>query len=168
MKKDFKKAAALCEVEIEGNDYIGALRKLPARLLKMFVHAYQSYLWNESIKDYLSVKYEGKEIDYSQGKLFFVDEKKVDMLKIPLIGFDNEGNEKIMQNEEITTRDFVIRQIPELSMEGDERDVFVEVKTMEISELEKDELNENMKKVTLKFSLSKGSYATMVVRKLFL
>jgi tRNA pseudouridine13 synthase len=47
-------------VETPGN-YLGALRSLPANLLMMFVHAYQSYLFNrvlcERIRRGISIKY---------------------------------------------------------------------------------------------------------------
>ena len=51
-------------------------------------------------------------------------------------------------------------------MEGSERDVFVEIKDLQICEKQEDELNSRKKKITLKFSLTKGSYATMAVRKI--
>ena len=59
IKKQFKEAATLFitrdhypytkakkYLETHLNDYIGTLRILPRKLLLMFVHAYQSWLWN--------------------------------------------------------------------------------------------------------------------------
>jgi len=67
----------------------------------------------------------------------------------------------------ITTRSFVIREIPELSSEGVMRNAFVEVSNLSISDFDDDELNEGKKKCTVKFSLPKGSYATIVVKSMF-
>lgn len=51
-------------------------------------------------------------------------------------------------------------------LEGSSRKALVEVKDLEVNPLEKDELNPGKKKVVLKFFLTKGSYATMVIKKL--
>ncbi|MFH1275791.1 MAG: tRNA pseudouridine(13) synthase TruD, partial [Candidatus Woesearchaeota archaeon] len=74
----------------------------------------------------------------------------------------------LIKKENIDYKDFIIKQIPELSLEGEERQAFVEIKDLEIGKLEQDELNNNKNKIKIKFSLSKGSYATMVIRKLLL
>src|SRR3989338_10158143 len=66
IKKDFKKAIGLIlenkgniENEIKSyleknkNDYIGAFRLIPLKTRKLFVHSYQSFLFNEIVKEYL-------------------------------------------------------------------------------------------------------------------
>ena len=113
-----------------------------------------------------------KKVKYSLGKFTFVKEK-LD-LKIPLIGFNDtlitkETKEiitQIMKNENLKHSDFVIKQIPELSMEGDMRNAFIDITDLKIGVTEEDELNINKKKIKISFSLGKGSYATMVIRKL--
>lgn len=171
IKKEFKESLRLIDNERSNtflkehpNDYIGALKKIPLRLLKMYVHAYQSYLWNETLALHLSKKEIVKEVKYSLGKFVFTKNKE--NLKIPLLGFATE-NQPILEKESITTKDFIIKQIPELSLEGDSREAFVEIKDLEISKLEPDELNKGKYKIKLSFSLPKGSYATMVVKRLF-
>jgi tRNA(Glu) U13 pseudouridine synthase TruD len=62
----------------------------------------------------------------------------------------------------------VIKEFPELSSEGTERDVFAEAQKLSIGELEGDELNPGRKKVKLSFVLQPGSYATEFVRQLFI
>jgi tRNA(Glu) U13 pseudouridine synthase TruD len=94
-------------------------------------------------------------------------------MKIPIVGFgtDIESIEDselkniikdILKQEEITTRDFIMPAIKELSAEGSERDLFVIPKNIEVI-TEKDELNENKLKTIVSFSLPKGSYATVVI-----
>jgi len=153
-------------------DFVGALRKIPKKQLLMFTHAYQSLLWNKTVTRYLK-KFPNKKIQYSLGDLI-VPTQEVENIKIPIIGFGTELADddlsKIMQQlldeEEITTRDFVIRALPGMSVEGIGRDMIVEIKDMEIGELDDDEMGDK-KKIKLKFFLPTGSYATMVVKQLF-
>jgi tRNA pseudouridine13 synthase len=145
IKKDFKKAAELVGIDAENNNYIGALRKINKKILRLYVHAYQSYLFNKTIYQYL---------------------KTNKQLKIPIVGFGTEIDgikdlklKKIIKNiikqEKISLRDFIISSIPELSSEGTERELFVKVK-FNVIKLEKD-------KAIVSFYLPKGSYATVVV-----
>ena len=178
VRKEFREAARLindsrCQKHLETNkhDYIGAMRKIPIRLLRMYVHAYQSYIWNEVLAKYLKV---GKRVTYSLGEFIFVKEKMD--LQIPLIGFASgelkldpqikKIIEQIMHHEELDYHDFVIKQIPELTLEGALRDAFVEVKDLKVGKVEKDELNVGKKKIKILFSLGKGSYATIVIKKI--
>ncbi len=164
IKKNFKEAVRLIENERlnnhlkqKENDFIGALKLLPDRILKLYVHAYQSYIWNETIKEVLK--------------------NTMNIESIPLIGFGTNLNkygsvtkkiiEKIMLREEITQTDLIVKQIPNLSLEGDERRVFVEIQDFKVLEKGNDELNKNKKKVKVSFSLPKGSYATRVVKEMF-
>ena len=95
-------------------------------------------------------------------------------VKLPIIGFGTELNndikkiiENIMEEEKITFRDFIIRAMPDLSLEGDERNTLIRVNDFKIISKEKDELNENKEKITVKFSLPKGSFATVLIDYLF-
>ncbi len=161
VKKDFKKAVELIlendgdnegvvkeSLETNPTDYVGALRKIPQKILKIYVHAYQSRLWNLACGELLGKSKENQ--------------------KIPLIGFGTEIEdkkikkiiEKIMEKEQINFRDFIIKQMPELSSEGGERDMFAEVKGFKV--LDK---KENWVKVA--FTLPKGSYATVAIDEIF-
>ena len=149
IKKDFKKAAELIDPEFRGTDYVGLLRKLPKKILMMYVHAYQSYTFNKIVDKYLQCKYKKN-------------------AKIPLVGFGTSIKDKkikditkrIMKDEKVSYKDFVIRQIPELSSEGNERSMFVKVKNLKINKLEKNTIK-------VSFSLAKGAYATNVIKFLF-
>ena len=176
IKKEFNAATKLIDehkvqqhLEQKPNDHIGALRTLPIRLLRLYVNAYQSYLWNETVARYLK---EGKKIPYSQGTFVFNDD--VQDIQVPLIGFNDdliteEFNEivtALMKEENITFHDFIIRSIPEISLEGGMRNLFVEVKDLEVGKSEEDDLNEGMKKIKVTFTLGKGSYATIVIKRI--
>jgi len=95
-------------------------------------------------------------------------------LKLPIIGFGTEFrnkkikeiSSKILEEEEIKLRDFIVRGMPELASEGDERNMFVNAEDINFK-TEKDELNNNKKKCIISFKLPKGSYATIVIKKIF-
>ena len=182
IKKQFKKACELIKndpideyLKENPTDYPNALRKLPPKILLIYIHAYQSYVFNKTAKMYIeSIKI--KDID------------KIENIKIPLVGFDieygdenkesedrnKESGEKIkkiiediMQEEGIEERDFIIRELPNISSGGGKRDLFVGIDNLKIGSPEEDELNPGKKKIKLSFSLQKGSYATEVIKALF-
>ncbi|MBT4447063.1 tRNA pseudouridine(13) synthase TruD [archaeon] len=186
IKKDFKKAAELInDFKVQGqlkdspNQPLKALLKLPRKLLMLYIHAYQSYLWNETVSEYLSIKY-GENlpiINYSQGKLIICSDSQLTDLvdfQIPLVGalpLSNTLNseikkivETLMYKENIDRYDFVIRQLPNMTPEGGMRDVVAKIQNLSVGEKEVDELNKELMKMTVSFELGRGSYATMLVK----
>ncbi|MEK6868096.1 MAG: tRNA pseudouridine(13) synthase TruD [Nanoarchaeota archaeon] len=183
VKKQFKEAAELvCKrdhypyteakkwQEKYPNDSIGILRTLPKKLLLMFVFSYQSWLWNETAKQYVAVKLgDGKYsvAHYNLGELFFPTEK-LENKQIPLIGFDVEHDDEdvqqiiaeIMTQEQITERDFLIKQMPEVTASGGKRMLLSNCSDFSSKEID----GETME---FTFTLGKGSYATMVIKQLF-
>ena len=133
-------------------DYVGALKKLPKKLLTLYINAYQSYLWNMAVKEYLK----------KAGKDSFDKD-----LSVEVIGFGTEFKDSrikeiclhIIGKEKITLRDFVVRRMPELSSEGDTRKVSVEPENLKIERIDKKTYN-------LSFFLPKGCYATTLIKHL--
>ncbi|HLC90793.1 MAG TPA: tRNA pseudouridine(13) synthase TruD [Candidatus Nanoarchaeia archaeon] len=174
IKKDFSPAVQLInEVAVKEHlshyptDCVGALKKLPLRLLRMYVNAYQSFLWNQAVAVLFRNDLK-KEVAYSLGTFVFPHQKHD--IKVPLPGFDSKlmckEVEEVMKKEGISCRDFIIKQIPELSLEGEWRETCVDVMDFSAT-MSDDELHEGKKKVRLTFTLPKGSYATIVVKSLF-
>ena len=167
IKKEFKEAVELLSkhpgrleesirqhIKQHPNDAIGALQTLPRRILMLYIVSYQSYLWN----------------------IFAAHFKNHSTnLSIPLVGFDTQlVNEEVkafvlqvMEREGVSFRDFLIRQLTNMSIAGTTRSLFMEVKNFDISVPEKDETAVGRKKVKLEFYLGKGSYATELVRQVF-
>lgn len=157
IKRDFKSAARMImednasmapkmKIFMDKNDYIGALRFVQRKLLLLFVHAYQSEIWNKaalnSRKDFL-----------------------------PIVGFDttidDDSIREILSEEGITPRDFVVKEFPEISSEGSQRKVCVEAAGVNVSGLSDDDFFPDKKKFTIEFMLPKGSYATEFIRQQF-
>ena len=173
IKKDFRKAVGLllenrgnAEEEIKeymkknGNDFVGALRLIPLKTRKLFVHSYQSFLFNRILDEFLK------------------GDKELKNAQIPIIGFDFEINsiknnklkriiQKIVNEEKISPRDFIINQMPELTSEGSFRDLFFELKSLKIIGISNDELNPNKQKMTIEFVLPKSCYATTAIEFIF-
>lgn len=126
------------------NDYIGALRKLPKFLKIMFVHAYQSHLFNEFLKEVIS-----KKLKYETGPLFGTQ-------TLP----KNEVEAKILKKSGLECRDFFIRDMTEMSSRGERRNLWIEPEDFEVLEKKKDY-------VVVRFSLPKGCYATTVLDWIF-
>lgn len=164
-------------LEEKPNDFVGAVRLLPVPLLKIYLHAFQSRLWNETLVRY--VENHARAIvrrSYSQGGLAFpINTFAIENKQIPLPGFGNEEADPeiqkyiddILRMNGLAPRDFVIKQLPNLSQEGALRPALMEVEEYEVGEFEEDEEFPGMKKATLSFRLAKGSYATMLVKALF-
>jgi len=186
IRKDFKKAVELI-LENSGNieenikvylknsknDYAGALRLISLKTRKLFVHAYQSFLFNRVTDEYLR----NNEINNKDDKIKNYD--KMENIEIPIIGFNFDLNEtknkvlkniikKILEEEKLNPRDFIINQMPELTSEGTQRYLFFELKGLKILEINNDELNESMKKMKINFTLPKSCYATTLIEFIFL
>lgn len=157
IKKNFKKATDLIdhqevELYLDQNpvDFIGALRQIPLKTRKIYIHAYQSLIWNKTAEQFLKIA------PYKN-------------TKIPIVGFGTDietidYNLKeiildILNKEQITERDFILKEIKELSSEGDERDLFITPENFHIQR------KDNTAIIT--FSLQKGSYATTVIDFIF-
>ena len=167
LKKDYKSAVNILRddfsfgkkirehLEKSNNDFVGALKTLPKKILSLFVHAYQSDLWNRAV--------------------LVLSSKNSLPIVVPIPGFSDfsaDDNtrmvlDQIMLDEGISSSDFLNRDIPYLCFEGSFRNTFVNLSDLVISDFVDDDLNPGKKKIVLSFSLGKGEYATNVVEQLF-
>ncbi len=179
IKKEYKEALDLIAESLNGRDkeklidaiencgknYLQAFLSVDKKILRLYLHAYQSLLWNKSALKYLEIK----SID-SLDKLSSLTE-----VYMPMVGFDIEGEddvvavvEEIMSDEELSPMDFVLRQFQNLGLEGGNRSLANTAEECSIVDIDNDEFNSGMNKITLNFSLAKGSYATEYVRQLLM
>ena len=145
-------------------DFKGALKALPRQLFTMLTHAYQGYIFNRSLSEYLKRNNQGfREVNYSLGKLIFVN--KYFKKDWPIVGYNSklEGQEKeIIENimkEEGIWYDTFRCPISALSSEGLTRRAMVKVTDFKASYLDK---RKGVQDVS--FFLPKGSYATIVIK----
>ncbi|MBS3095110.1 tRNA pseudouridine(13) synthase TruD [Candidatus Woesearchaeota archaeon] len=174
VKKDFPEACSLLGLNVEKNDYIGAIRNnVNRKMLVFYVNAYQSLLFNKAVSGYIKLKSADFLDVKSENTNFTFTNSAIENIKVPIIGFLSVIRNKeikkiythILAKEGIKKEDFLFPMMPELSSEGNERDLIVKV-NVSIT-FENDEINKNKLKAILSFSLDKGAYATIVIKKMF-
>lgn len=143
VQKKFEDVCKLLNLQTNGKDFIGTLRAYGKEKLILFVHSYQSLLWNKLAKQ---------------------SKKKI----LPLPGYLTQGKEynALFIENGIVKGDFLFRSFPELSVEGGERKRIINVQNFKTIAFEKDEVYDGKKKQIVSFFLEKGSYATVVIRAL--
>ena len=183
----------LKHLSLHPNDVLGAFRRLPRGLLKMFIHSVQSYLFNRTLSlryrcglplnravpgDIVTPLEKVSSDDWTLvtvENVFEINEEVCSgrlCVSIPLIGYDSTLPEdrpgdlvkKVLRDEEIDPGMFRLRSIPEISSRGTPRPILLRISDLEILEIGRDEYSENATKLTVSFSLPKGSYATVVLR----
>jgi len=177
-------------------DFVGALRGVPNRLVRLFVQAYQSYLFNRilsrrirlgipineaQIGDYVVKTNENSlpsdEITTTnESNIMHVNSELKSgkaSLVIPLMGFNTvfsggvqgEIERKVLEEEKIELKDFLIKEMPELSQVGGFRTAVAPIGHLNFSEIFKDKQDAfSPGALLLNFDLLKGSYATIVLR----
>ncbi len=148
-------------------DPITAIRSIPLKLRRFYVQAYQSFLFNKT----LSMAYDYEENLFSPTTNDVCFDKNTELgkfendpeqrLAVPLIGHSYYKKsrfdyyiKKILDDESLSPKDFFINDFQELSLEGGFRNASIVVQNFSISN--------NI----VKFQLSRGSYATVVLREI--
>ncbi len=155
------------------NDYVNALRKIPRGISLLFMHAFQSYIFNLELSERVKNKdFEAKENEYycTLNKYGFPEiEKKADksentqdrILCTNIIGYESQTNEiedRLLDQFNVTKENFKLKQFQELSSKGTFRPFFTPYKNLRF-------ISEDAQ---ISFDLSSGSYATVLLQKLFL
>lgn len=124
------------------NDFIGSLRKISRPLRKIFVHSYQSYIFNLSLSKCIMLNEIPKEL--------------------PIVGYNSKLDaitKEVLKKEGIKKEQFRIKSMPELSEEGTMRKTLFRPKNFKVLEIK-----DNFLKIC--FELEKGCFATILLREL--
>jgi tRNA pseudouridine13 synthase len=173
--------------------FIESLKGLPKNLLTMFVYAYQSYIFNRILSERIlknipineaivgdiiypirKGKIEENLIQVKENNLEKVNiqiKKNKAVITAMLFGSETvyskgemgEIEHKIIENEKINQKDFVVTDIPFISSRGSRRPIFAVIKDIKFL-LKNDDLNKDKKLLNLQFQLKKGCYATSILR----
>lgn len=164
-------------------DFRGAFLRTEPRWRGLQVFAYQSWLWNEGVKQYLrevvgvqrlvSIKYQAgtllfpHELDGDTARLLRV---KTFPLLAPATRFDDPVVERaalnVLGREDMTLADLAIPETPEIHFDPEERPLLVTPGRLAVGEGKPDELNRDRFRVNVAFTLPPGAYATLVVKRL--
>lgn len=169
------------------NDFLGALKKLPTRLLRLLVQAYQSYLFNKILSiriaegswntpidgDYIALDKRGVPASPAKRVKSPVDDevkRAVALGKllhcIPTPGYgrkerpglSGELEKKVLEEEGISSRSFFIDELPKASAEPTLRPLVMRV--FELTYRREED------SIWLSFELPRGCYATVLLREL--
>ena len=170
---------------LNGKDPIVALRSIPITIRRLFVQAFQAYLFNNTLSKAIENNFSltrpenndlcfeanknslefGKIRKYETEKNIVKDIINLPIIRLPGYSFQPGNNrfDKILKEfmilENITAKDFFIKEMQELSESGGFRQASFYCKDFAYAIDESESL-------TLEFSAPKGSYATVLLREL--
>ena len=153
-------------------DYPGAFWQIPRQISTLYIHAYQSFLFNEILAAYVAKI--GKEA-WSKGitgELPLVDRELP--AKIPLVGYDYDPKKDqvaeitrtILEKHRLNPRIFEFGELPFLSSRTIYRPATIKL-NLKLSDSQEDMLNPGKLMQTVSFTLPKGSYATLVIEAMY-
>ncbi len=165
-------------------DFLGALRRIPAGLLSLYMRAYQAYIFNLTLSrrigsDEPFVPREGDVLQTGAARLIVgegISCEEADRLftngearvVYSVVGYASQSEGPVsaeilrtMESEGVTASSFYVRQIPDLSPRGDYRDLLCPVLDLRMPPAER---SGSATSLELSFRLRKGSYATVVLR----
>jgi|APHM01.1.fsa_nt_gi conserved hypothetical protein TIGR00094 len=136
------------------DDYKGAIKRLPEGLQTLFIHSYQSWIFNRVLSRLVE---DG-----------WYDEER----EIPLVGFKTDLKDarpenmiqEILDEEGVSQEDFRMQEMSDLRSEGSYRRAFADYRNFELHAVADDDLNMSANKMTVGFDLPKGAYATVFLR----
>lgn len=163
-------------------DYLLPLQKIPKEEMSMFFAAYQSFIWNETVKRLIKKLVPQDNLIYHKGVageyIFFdeIDDKTFEYLKnleIPLASSKVEMSDtvvekiynEILSERQIRPAQFNLKKIRQSFFKSVPRAVIVMPKLQ--YKIEDDEVYEGKKKLIVGLILPRGSYATMVIKRIF-
>ncbi|MBU2100382.1 tRNA pseudouridine(13) synthase TruD [Candidatus Micrarchaeota archaeon] len=147
-------------------DFVGAFRVLPKALRYMFVHAYQSFLFNKIIEERIN---SGIGLEKTEGEILVNG-----LASAPLIGFETvfaegktgEIEKKVFEEEDIELKQFYVKEMKEMSSKGARKEIVLFPENLELKEISEDEFEEGKLKAKISFYLPKGNYATTVLKEI--
>ncbi|WP_303236024.1 tRNA pseudouridine(13) synthase TruD [Methanosphaera cuniculi] len=160
-------------------DYIRAIESLPKPLKRMFVNAYESYLFNKIVNERTKVginKYLPGDIIIDSEEHWIHDinedtiQDDIDNFKVnptaPLIGskvpfaegIQGEIEQKVVDDENITKEDFKCPKTPKLGSHGIRRSVRFKIDDTHVEKLDDG--------IRVEFFIPRGCYATSVLREI--
>lgn len=163
--------------ELDEKSYILALKSLPKPLSRMFVHAYQSYLFNRAVSERTKLgmdKYVEGDIliDNEEHLIHEFDPEEINQRikefqahpsaplfgsKVPLAGGElGKMEQMILDEEDLKLEDFTVPKMPKLGSHGIRRAIRFKIWDVSAEATEEG--------VIVGFSIPKGSYATSVLR----
>ncbi|MEM1994584.1 MAG: tRNA pseudouridine(13) synthase TruD [Nitrososphaerales archaeon] len=173
----------LRELKKSPTDYVKAVKALPLRITRLFVNAYQSYIFNKTLSAAIedgvnlsSIQPSDLYAEFAGLKMgevkkadckISLDNSKKPLLLCPIVGYryreERSGRfrryvSEILSDEGLSPRSFYIDEIPELSVEGDLRPATIPIESFGAK------FDGSM--LSIEATLSKGCYITSLLREI--
>ena len=158
---------------IQHGDPIRALRAIPVSLRRFYIQAYQSFIFNQSLShaflagENLFGACTGDVCFDKHGIIGKYTQGLDQSLALPFVGYSyykktrfDHYISQILQQEEISPKDFFIKEMQEVSSEGGFRQAAIQCS--DYSSSVSDDADNNL----VEFSLSRGSFATILLREI--
>ena len=152
---------------IDHYDAFSAVRAIPLSLRRFYIQAYQSYIFNKSLSAAFS---DGENLFESESGDVCFDSKGIigkfikgmdQNLALPFVGYSyykktrfHPQISQVLEQEEISPKDFFIKEMQEVSSEGGFRQAAIDCSDYSS--------HENV----VEFTLSRGSFATILLREI--
>jgi len=152
---------------IEHGESIRSIRAIPVSLRRFYVQAYQSFIFNQSLsaafldgEDLFEAQ--SGDVCFDYGGIIGKYVKGMDQnLALPFVGYSYYKKtrfdfqiSKILEQEEVSPKDFFIKEMQEASSEGGFRQAVIHCS------------NYSAHDNVVEFSLSRGSFATILLREI--
>src|SRR3989304_4858618 len=151
-------------------DFVKAINLINPRLLSLFIAAYQSYIWNEMVGEFIKINLPGNELikfSYTAGEMVFYKALPKGLFKefaetqIPLIDHKvkfqgekiKEIGEGVMKTEGVEIENFRLNKIKKAFFKSVSRRLIVIPEVVEISDSAYDEISPNASLCRLSLSL---------------
>ena len=165
-------------------DFLGAFLRTEPRWRALQVFTYQSWLWNEGVKQYLKDVVGIAHllaIRYQAGTLLFPREldtasaRELRARTFPLLApgtaFDDARVRRaalsVLERDGMALGDLRVEGAPQIHFDPEERPLLAIPGKLVVSEARRDEMNRGRLRVNVAFTLPPGAYATLVVKRLF-
>lgn len=162
-------------------DWAACFERITPSLRNLFVAAYQSWLFNEALRRMIEATVAFEHVKYKAGVLAFYRELPDELLarwrdlELPLPGPGTRLHEfkeaapylqAALEDEGITLEQLSLPALSRTGFKASTRRALLWPQGLELGEPQPDELNPGTSKVVVKFELGRGSFGTMVTRRL--
>jgi tRNA pseudouridine13 synthase len=165
--------------------YHRALEMIDRRFLLFVVNAYQSFLFNKVLAGWIRLRAASEgfplhSLRYAFGTFEFFDVlapqtvRHLGLTTLPVPGHDSvvsDGEvrrilDEVLAEEGIRQADLRVRQMRRIAIHGVQRSALVVPEDLSAQEAQADELYPGRQKLTLRFFLPRGSYATILIKRI--
>lgn len=164
------------------DDFAGAFYHVATRIRLIHLYAYQSHLWNRAVVRAVREVTPLEDrvlIDTWEGPLLFTGAREAlveavgENFRLPGPRLEDVENDRqrelltaVLAEDGIAPEDFDVQGVPGFQLKGEDRPLVVVPRHLRVRPAEPDRLNRGHKMVKLRFELPRGSYASLVARRM--